>query len=209
VTTAKQPRFTNPTRITNQWLPLSRTPRVELRGTADGKPARTVRRLLKRTKAFRVHGRRVRAAIVQDRAYLEGKLHEVALDYYAQADDGTVYYLGEDTDIYNAAGTRVISHEGEFLYGRDTNVLGVAMPADPRRGQRFVFEDIPRVGSERSRVVSLTRKLTVPAGTFEPVLEVEARVLPDRETEQKFFARGVGLLKEQAPDGAVELISRP
>ena len=43
-------------------------------------------------------GEAVEAAIVQDRGYHNGKLHEIALDYYAQADDGTVYYLGEDVN---------------------------------------------------------------------------------------------------------------
>ena len=33
-------------------------------------------------------------------AYGDGRVLEVARDYYAQADDGSVWYFGEDVDNY-------------------------------------------------------------------------------------------------------------
>ena len=199
------PTFSHPTRIDNRWLPLSSIERSVLRGTKEGRRVRSVITPLERTKAFRIGGSTVRAMVVKDRAYEDGKLHEVALDYYAQADDGTVYYLGEDVDIYNRAGTRVVSHEGAFLYGRDTRTLGVAMPARPRTGARFTFERIPGVGSERNRVVSTTARASTPAGTFSPALKVRSYHRPDEDRELKWYAPGVGLVKEQGPTGGVEL----
>jgi hypothetical protein len=153
----------------------------------------------------------VRALVVEDRAFNDGVLHEVALDYYAQADDGTVYYLGEDVDIYDKTGTRVVSHEGAFLYGRETDTLGVAMPADPQVGERYVFERIPGQGSESNRVLATDARLRVPAGRFRGVLKVRADHLPDREREFKWYVRGRGLAKEQGPTGGVELtaLTRP
>ena len=204
---AASPTFSRPTRIDNRWLPLSSIERSVLRGTKEGRRVRSVITPLERTKAFRIHGSPVRAMVVKDRAYENGKLHEVALDYYAQADDGTVYYLGEDVDIYNRAGTRVVSHEGAFLYGRDTRTLGVAMPARPRKGARFTFERVPGLGSERNRVVSTTARVSVPGGTFSPALKIRSYHRPDAERELKWYAPGVGLLKEQGPTGGVELVS--
>lgn len=206
---AKRPRFSNPTRIDNPYLPLSSLKRSVLRGTKDGKQVRSVITPLKRTKLFRVHGKPVRALVVKDRAYENGKLREVALDYYAQADNGTVHYLGEDVDIYNPAGTRVVSHDGAFLYGRDTRTLGVAMPAQPRPGRLFTFERVPGQGSERNRVVAAKARLEVPAGVFTRALKVRSYHRPDGEREIKWYARGVGLLKEQGPTGSVELAARP
>lgn len=194
---AAGPRFSNPTQIDNPWLPISAAPRTELRGVNGGVKVRSVRTLLDRTKTFRVNGQTVRAAIVEDRAYENGALHEVALDYYAQADDGTVYYLGEDVDIYDKAGKRVVSHEGAFLYGRDTRTLGVAMPASPTPGERFTFERIPGTGSETNRVVSRRGSL----------LQIGARLMPERERETKWYRRGVGLLKEQGETGSTRLVS--
>ena len=36
-------------------------------------------------------------------AYIDGRIEEVALDLYAQADDGSVWYLGED--VFDYSGT--------------------------------------------------------------------------------------------------------
>ena len=85
----------------------------------DGKRVRADKRLLGRTEGFEVGGRRIEAAIVQDRSFHNGTLHEIALDFYAQADDGTVYYLGEDVDYYDKRG-HVTGHHGSFRYGEDT-----------------------------------------------------------------------------------------
>jgi hypothetical protein len=195
--TAAEPLFSNPTRITNPWLPISSTPRTELRGVKEGVKVRSVRTLLDRTKEFRVDGEVVQAAILEDRAFENGRLHEVALDYYAQADDGTVYYMGEDVDIYDKAGKKVVSHEGAFLYGRDTKTLGIAMPANPTPGARFTFERIPGTGSETNRVVARDAR----------TLEIGARLLPEKERETKWYRRGVGLLKEQGATGSTRLVS--
>lgn len=195
------PSFSGPTNITNPYLPLSETPRVELRGTDDGAQIRTVRTLLDETEPFTVGGQDIEAAVVEDRAFKEGQLHEVAHDFYAQADDGTVYYLGEDVDYYEKG--KVVGHEGQFRYGEDTDVLGVAMPADPKPGDEFSFEDIPDVGSERNRVATVGDQATIGGTSYDDVVAIEGRVLPDKEDEVKYYARDVGLIREtEGPDPA-------
>lgn len=202
------PSFTNPTQITNTWLPISSIKRAEMLGVKEGVSVRSVRTLLRGTKTFQVNGKAVNAAIVEDRAWENGNLHEVALDYFAQADDGTVHYLGEDVDIYDPTGTTVVSHEGAFLYGVDTKTLGVAMPANPQPGNRFTFEKIPGVGSETNRVVSVTATVAVPYGTFtNSALEIDGFLSPGGERETKWYARGVGVIKEADATGATELVS--
>lgn len=205
---AATPEFSHPTRIDNPYLPLSSTERVVLRGVKEGAPARSVRRRLHRTETFRIRGRRVKALIVEDRAYASGVLREIALDYYAQADDRTVYYLGEGVDNFDKTGSRVVNHDGAFRFGRDTDTLGIAMPGHPRRGQRFTFERIPGQGSETNRVASVRARVAVRAGSFRRALRVRGYVQPDKEREVKWYAPGVGLLKEKSPTGTVELVSR-
>ncbi|HYF25572.1 MAG TPA: hypothetical protein VD931_07540 [Baekduia sp.] len=202
---AARPVFSNPTRITNPYLPLSRLRHVELRGRSDGKAVRSVRTRLKRTEPFTVHGRRIHAMVVRDAAYADGVLKEIALDFFAQADDGTVYYLGEDVDNYDSTGKRVINHEGQFRYGRDTKTLGVAMPARPRPGQRFTFERIPGVGTETNRVSRLNATLKVPFGRFDDVLVIVGNAEGEREVKR--YGKGVGLLQERSAEGGVDLVS--
>jgi len=199
------PTFTDPAKITNPYLPFSDNPKTKARGIVDGKRIRSEKELLNRTERFEVGDQTVRAAVVRGRSYQNGNLHERALDFYAQADDGTVYYLGEDVNYYNPAGD-VVGHRGSFRYGKETDTLGVAMPADPQVGDRYVFEDVPGQGSEKNRVASVDADIEVPAGGFKNALRVEGQVMPEDERELKWYARGIGVLAEEGHDGTVELV---
>ena len=86
---------------------------------------------------------------MEDREYAGGKLAEVTLDYFAQADDGTVYYLGEDVDEYKDG--KVVGHSGAWLLGKDTQKPGVLMPAHPEIGDKFKSEDVPKITCELTR----------------------------------------------------------
>lgn len=203
------PVFNNPTLINNPYLPLSSltTPAVMAGDEEeDGVEVhvRSVRMIVTSTRTFRVNGRTVTPLTVEDRVVHNDVLHEVALDYFAQADGGTVYYLGEDVANYDANG-EYVSNEGTFLYGVDTKTLGVAMPANPQPGDRFAIEKIPGQGSETNRVITRTATVTVAAGTYTNVLRVDGLVKPGNENETKWYAPGVGVIKEADPSGFIAL----
>lgn len=194
--------FTHPRRIDNAYLPLSKFARCELRGTEDGAKVRVVRSLLDRTLAFEHRGRVVRADIVEDREFEDGKIVERTLDYFAQGDGGAVYYLGEDVDTYENG--KVTGHEGSWRYGRDTKRLGVIMPAHPRVGDRWRSEDAPGITVERDRAVAILKRVEVHGKAYRRVLRVRER--SGGETEFKLYAPGIGNISEQPPDGRVELV---
>jgi hypothetical protein len=197
-------QFSNPRQIDNPYLPLTNFSRCELRGQEEGTSERVVRRLLDRTKAFEFGGRTVRAIVIEDRAFEEGELVERTLDYFAQADDGTVYYVGEDVDNYRNG--KVVNHEGSWMYGRNTSKLGVAMPPGPRVGDRWRFEDVPGITVESDRVVSKLSDVRVRGKTYRDVIRVRERLHPQKEIEYKLYARGTGLIREVPPDGQVDLV---
>jgi hypothetical protein len=197
-------RFSNPTDIDNRYLPLTRFDRCVLRGREDGASVRVVRRLRDRTRKFRHAGRTFRAAVIADRAFENGKLVERTLDYFAQGDGGTVYYLGEHVDNYENG--RVVNHRGTWLYGKHTDTMGVGMLARPRVGSRWRHEDVPGVTTESDKVVAILSKVTVRGTTYRDVLKVRERIKPEDETEFKLYAPRVGNISERAPDGRVELV---
>lgn len=82
------PSFTNPTAITNPLHPSGRVASALMLGRVDRLPFRTEVTLLPETKAIELSGRRVETLISQYVAFLDGRIHEVALDWYAHADDG-------------------------------------------------------------------------------------------------------------------------
>jgi hypothetical protein len=85
------PTFSRPTEITNPLLPVAEVTQSLQLGSVDGKPFRAEVTLLPGTKAIAWNGRQVPTRIHQYVAYSGGRILEVALDWYAQADDGSVW----------------------------------------------------------------------------------------------------------------------
>jgi len=192
--------FSHPQTIDNPYLPLSKFTRCDYGGRADdGTRERNVVRRLRRTRAFDVEGQRVDAVVIDDRAFEDGRLVERTFDYFAQADDGTVHYLGEHVD--NIEHGRVVDHHGSWLYGRDTKVLGVAMPARPQLGMQWRLEDVPRITVESDRIEEVGMRARAGGRLHHDVIRVQEFTQPEGDVEYKLYARGVGVITEYAPDG--------
>src|SRR6266498_2254822 len=123
-----RPSFSDPAKITNPLFPISRLRSALLLGHVDGKPFRTETTLLPDAEIVRWNNRRVRVRISQYVAYLDRRLEEVALDRYAQADDGSVWYFGEDVFDYKDGAVAVT--EGTWLAGKE-GPAAMIMPASP------------------------------------------------------------------------------
>jgi hypothetical protein len=198
------PGFSSPTTIDNPYLPLSKWKSCELRGRQDdGTRERNTLTRLKRTRAFSVDGPRVETVIIRDRAYEDGRLVEDTLDYFAQADGGTVHYFGEHVD--NIRRGRVVDHDGSWLYGRDTDVLGVIMPANPQVGDQWRSEDVPRITIESDRLEETGLRARAGGKFYTGVIRVSEFTQPDGEVEYKLYAPGVGVITEYPPDGRTVL----
>ncbi|MGI9021205.1 MAG: hypothetical protein ACR2G3_10900 [Solirubrobacterales bacterium] len=195
--------FSDPADIDNPYAPLTEFQRCVLEGTSDEGSERVVRTLLDRTKAFTVEGRRVDAAVIEDRAFAEGELVERTLDYFAQADDGTVHYLGEDVDNYENG--KIANHDGSFLYGEHTDHLGVLMPGDPQVGDEWYFEKAPPITVEKDRLIERVPRATVAGERYEDLIRIR-ELIDGEEVELKLYARDIGVVQESPPDGEVHLV---
>lgn len=198
-------KFSHPTEITNPYLPLSALKQDILEGMEDGKKTRVERTAKPELhKTFKIGDLSIEAFVVEDRAYEDGKLAEVAIDYFAQDDNGTVYYLGEEVDEYKDG--KIISHDGSWMLGKDTPVPGVIMPAKPKVGDKFRSEDVSAEIGEIDEVISLSETVKVPAGTYKDCLKIKES-LADGTTEYKYYAKGIGAIREMPHDGDELLIS--
>ena len=200
---AAGPKFSHPREITNPYLPLAYLKQDILEGkegSATVRMERTAKPSLHKT--FKIGDQKVETLAVEDRAYENGELHEVAMDYFAQDDAGIVYYLGEDVDEYEKG--KVVSHAGAWLYGVNTKQLGVLIPAHPKVGDKFKSEDVSDTIREEDEVVSVSETVTVPAGTYADCVKVKEK-LADGKIEYKYYAPGVGVVMEVPDDGKVVL----
>lgn len=138
----------------------------------------------------------VRTRVVEERETEGGRLAEVSRNYFAfDKTTGNIYYFGEDVDVYNAQGD-VINHEGSWLAGVHDARFGLMMPGQPRVGEHYYQEIAPGVAMDRARILSLTRKVKTPAGTFTNCLRTRESSDLEKGTEEKLYAPGVGLLKD-------------
>jgi hypothetical protein len=192
-------KFSRPREITNPYLPLATVKQDVLEGMEDGEKIRVERRMKpNKRRTYTFGDEEVESLVFEDRVYVNGKLAEVALDFFAQDDHGTVYYLGEDVDEYEDG--KIIGHDGTWHYGLDTRVPGVLFPAQPKIGLKWRSEDVSNDISEIDEVVSLSEKVTTPCGTYENCIKVKES-LADGTSEFKYYARGVGVVRESPAEG--------
>jgi hypothetical protein len=201
---ARAPTFSDPTRIDNPYLPLSKFHRCTLRGQEDGKKQLIHRTVLDRTRTFDIGGVPVEAMVVKDRVHADGKLIENTHDFFAQDDRGTVHYLGERVE--NIRNGHVRNHSGSWLVGRDTAKPGVLIPAKPRKGDRWMSEDAPPITVEHDKMIKRIPRYDVHGHTYRHAIEVREYALPDKEIEHKVYAKGVGVIDELPPEGDVGLV---
>lgn len=182
------PTFSDPTNVTNPWFPVSKQESVLMLGHVDGKPFRTEVTLLPETRIIEWQGQRVETLVSQYTAYLGGRVQEVAYDYYAQADDGSVWYFGEDVaDLKDGA---IVTKEGTWLAGKDAPAAMI-MPAHPKVGDAYRTENSPGIAFEEVTIKSVDKTLDGPLGPIEGGLVAEELHM-DGNTEEKLFAPGYG-----------------
>jgi hypothetical protein len=184
--------------VTNTWFPLAMGSVYVYDGQKDGKQARDVMTVTRKTKT--IAG--IRAAVVADRLFLNGVLAERTTDWYAQDRRGTVWYLGEKTAELNANG-KVISTEGSFLNGRDGAKGGIFMPAHPAVGQSFHQESFKGQAEDRFRILSMATSISTPAVSSQSaMLTEETTPLEPKVVDHKYYVQGIGTVKEQQVAGA-------
>ena len=190
------------TKIDNPYFPLVPGTTFIYEGTNDRAPARDVFAVTYRTKL--IMG--VQCREILDRGYVDGVLEEETLDWFAQDDDGNVWYFGEDSKELDAVGN-VISTEGSWLAGVDGALPGIVMQAHPRRGDTYRQELAPGVAEDMATVLALNRTVKVPYGTFTGCLETkDFSPLDPSVVEHKFYARGIGFVRSVMVKGGKETL---
>ncbi|MDP9304253.1 MAG: DUF3450 domain-containing protein [Actinomycetota bacterium] len=182
------PSFSHSTEITNPLFPIGHGRSAVLLGHVDGKPFRTETTVLPGRQTVDWNGRRIPVLISQYMAYLDGRLDEVAIDRYAQADDGSVWYLGEDVFDYRKGAIAIT--EGTWLAGRE-GPAAMIMPARPKLGNVFRPENAIGIVFEEVTVTSVGKIVAGPRGPVAGAI-VTKELHSDRTTEDKLFARRYG-----------------
>jgi hypothetical protein len=182
------PTFSRPTQVTNPLFPVSNQASVLFTGTVDNKPFRTEVTLLPYTRVISWKGIQIEALISQYVAYSAGRVEEVAYDYYAQADDGSVWYLGEDVSDFRNG--HIYTKEGTWLAGKD-GPPAMIMPGNPKVGDVYRAENMPGIAFEEVTVIDVNHVYDGPLGPIRGSM-LGRELHADGTTESKTFAPRYG-----------------
>ena len=200
--------FSDSTAVTNPLFPIADLDSAILNGHVDGKPFYTETTLLPFTQLIEwTPGQCVRVLVSQYMAFLDRRLTEIALDLYAQADDGSVWYLGEDVHDYDPEG-RIVTTEGTWQAGIE-GPAAMIMPSDPQIGDANRAENIPGTVFEEVRVTQVHQTFEGPSGPISGGM-VGTETHEDGTLSDKLFAPGYGeFLSTDGPDVEALALASP
>jgi hypothetical protein len=183
------PSFSNPTKVDNPLFPIGDLHSAILLGNDEGRALRIETTLLPGTKTIEWKGKKVKTLVSQFVSYLDGRIHEVALDWYAQADDGAVWYFGEN--VFNFQDGKVADTHGSWRAGED-GPPGMIMPARPQVGAVYRTENIPGKVFEEVTVKAAGQTVPGPRGPVADAIVGQENHLIEGNYEDKTFAPGYG-----------------
>jgi hypothetical protein len=194
--------FTNSTTIDNPYYPLPLGKTFVYEGTVTEEPAG-----FEHVDFIVTHVTRVIQGVtcveVHDKRFLNGHLLEDTRDWFAQDDDGNVWYFGENTTLIDERGLPV-DLSGTWTGGVDGAQPGIIMKAHPAVGDFYRQEFLLGEAEDVAEVSSFTETVTVPfpPGTFPNSLKItESSPIAPGDVSPKFYALGIGNLLTVEPNG--------
>jgi hypothetical protein len=188
--------FHNPLKIDNKYFPLEVGTTFIYKGTKDGQPSSDKFQVTNKVKV--IQGISTRE--IHDNAFVKGKLSESTQDWFAQDDNGNVWYFGEFTTDIATGG-----HEGSWQAGVNGAKAGIIMEAQPKVGDTYNEELAKGVAEDKAKVLSLNEKVCVPFGCFTHVLKTKNFTpLEPNSVENKFYAPEVGSIKTVMVKGGTD-----
>src|SRR2546423_4631945 len=188
--------FRKSTTIDNQYFPLVPGTRFPYTGS--------VKQALVRDVVYVTHNTRtidgVKTVEVRDQVFESDVPTEDTLDWYAQDNQGNVWYFGElATQL--PAGT----HDGSWTAGVDGALPGYIMEAAPQVGDTYCQENAPGAAQDAAQVLSVNASRSVPFGSYSGnVLQTKDYSLLEPKNENKFYEPGVGMVEAISVTGPSE-----
>jgi len=166
----------------------------------DGTAVRVEEEVLDQTKI--IMG--VTCRIVNAREYKDKKGDwdqvEDTFDWYAQDNDGNIWYFGEDSKAIRNGD--VVSTSGSWEAGQDGALPGILLLARPNVGLSYRQEYYKGEAEDVAQVISMSASVSTAYGTFDECLQTaEWSRLEPGIIEHKFYKEGTGLVYVEAVKG--------
>jgi hypothetical protein len=189
--------------VDNPWYPLKPGTTYTYLGHKDGHVARDVLIVTRQTRT--ITG--IPCVVIQDRLYLDGKLHERTTEWYSQDKQGNVWYLGENTAELDKTG-HVVNTDGTWLAGAKGATAGIFMFARPKVGRSAQQEFLKGQAEDHFKVLDMHASVKVPRFSSDhAVLTKEWTPLEPGVIDHKLYVRGIGTVLEMTVKGGHERLA--
>ena len=187
--------------IDNTYFPLPPGTVLHYEGTSDRKKAASTTVVTSETRV--IEG--VTCVVVNDTGFTNGKATEKTSDYYAQDNQGNVWYYGEDS--FELLKGKWVRSNGSWLAGVDGAQPGIIMEAHPKVGDVYRQEYSPGHAEDMAEVLSTNASVSVPYGSFDHALQTkEWTPLEPGVVDNKYYAAGIGEVEAVNVEGGDELM---
>jgi len=140
------------------------------------------------------------SVVVDDTVSEHGVAVEKTRDYYAQDVQGNVWYMGEDS--FELQNGKMVRASDSWLSGVKGGEPGIIMPANPAPQEQYRQEYYPPGKAlDEATVLNLDGSIKVPYGSYTGVLVTSEYSPLEPQTEQKYYAPGVGEVAEKVVKG--------
>ena len=196
------PRFSRPLHADNRMFPLAVGTQFAYRGkTVEGGKSKPHSVVFTVTDLSKVVDH-VRTVVAWDRDFLNGKLQEQELAFFAQDDKGNIWNFGEYPEEYEHG--RFVGAPSTWIRGTAGAYGGIHMLARPEVGDRYREGLVPAIGFDDVSRVARTGALTcLPARCYRQVLLIDETSPNDPGSghQLKYYAPRVGLVRVGARGG--------
>ena len=185
-------KFSNPTTIDNPYFPMTPGMQSVFEGITEEGGRQIPHSIIFTTTDLTKEIMGVNTVVAYIADYSDDQLVEAEIAFYAQADDGTVWFMGEHPEVYEDG---VMVEAPTWIPGLKGAQAGIVMKADPQL-------DLPSYGqgwgpavnwTDRGRVVGMGEQTCVPVACYEDVLITEEFNQSEPDAIQvKYYAPGVG-----------------
>ena len=186
--------FSNPTNIDNEWQTLKPGKHLVHEGSTDEDGERVHHRIefMVTDLTKEIMGINTVVAWIVD--YGKGEVVEKEVAFYAQDDDGTVWYLGEYPEAYEDG---KLVEAPTWLAGIQDARPGICMQATPKVGTPDYSQGLgPAVNwTDRAQVYKMGEEVCVPADCYKDVLIMDEFNNKEPGYKMKYYAKGVGVVK--------------
>ncbi|MBI4228264.1 MAG: hypothetical protein HY693_00945 [Deltaproteobacteria bacterium] len=150
----------------------------------------------------------IQTRVLEEREFEDDLLIEVSRNFFAQAEDGTVCYFGEEVDICDdglePVGDKFLcngeepSHEGAWRAGEDDNLPGIIMLAEPEVGLVYNEEVAPGIAEDIAEVTDLGEPIEVLDEIFfDTLTTLDCSPLDPGARDTKVYIRDMGIARDE------------